>query len=145
MKFNILADAFDYVNFDGGSMGNRALVNPDDGRVYYESDFGDSFEDEPGDLETGNWIEVPNKIELDLGTRVVEDFVREHCPHLDEKVRRIGGRGFYGRYKVLLQENNLLKSWYAYEQAREAAALRQWAKDKGIPIDPPDPSAELSA
>ncbi|MCC5850736.1 MAG: hypothetical protein JJU29_21825 [Verrucomicrobia bacterium] len=143
MKFETLSDAFDFVNFDGGSMDNRALVNRDDGRVHYDSDIWDSCEEEPEDLETGNWIEVPNKIELDLGNRVVEDFVQEKCPHLDDKVRRIGGRGFYGRYKVLLQENDLLESWYAFEQAREDAALRQWAKDEGIPIDPPDPASEL--
>ena len=142
MKFDVLSDAFFFVNFNGGDFGNQAFVNREDGRVYYESDFGDSFEDEPEDLESGDWIEVPNKVELDLGTRVVEDFVRKKCPHLAEKVRRIGGRGFYGRYKVLLQENDLLDSWYAWEKACEENALRQWAKDVGIAIDPPNQSPD---
>ena len=105
------------------------------GEIFYISGMGDS-DDLPEDIEDSDeYIEIPHKNELDLGNRLVMDFVAEQCPELLEKVHAIFKRkGAYSRYKELLDSKDLLEKWYDYENQHTKEALRQWCADNGIEL-----------
>jgi hypothetical protein len=79
------------------------------GEMYYVSELGDSDElpDDIDDDET--YVSIPHKNDLDLGKRLVMDFVAEFCSEDLQKVHDIFRRkGAYSRYKELLETKGLL-------------------------------------
>ena len=60
--------------------------------------------DEIGDeeLDWDTYIQIPHKNDLDLGQRLVFEFVETHLPHEYNRVQQIfRRRGAYGRFKDL--------------------------------------------
>ena len=114
---------------------NSAFLSKETGEIFYISGMGDS-DDLPEDMEDSDeYIEIPHKNDLDLGNRLVMEFVTEQCPELLEKVHAIFKRkGAYSRYKELLDSKDLLEKWYDFENQRTKEALRQWCADNGIEL-----------
>jgi hypothetical protein len=68
VRYADLSMAFDFVS-DASPMEHDAYVSLDTGKVYWISDFDDTFdEDRPDDLGTSDrYLAIPHKNELDLG------------------------------------------------------------------------------
>ena len=80
-------------------------------------------------------IEIPHKNELNLGQRLVFDFVSERIPEKSGDVSQIFRRkGAYGRYKNLLERFGLLDEWHKYEDDHQNKALRKWCADNDIEV-----------
>jgi hypothetical protein len=87
------------------------------------------------DLDWDRCIEIPHKNDLDLGHRLVFEFVESHLPDGYHRVQEIfRRRGAYGRFKDFLESKGLLQNWYDFEKRRQEQALRDWCKEEGIEI-----------
>ncbi len=124
LKFDDVYTAYDFVSFDGG--GNEAYLSQEQGRVALMfEEFPEITEEE---LETGDWIAVPNKRDLDLGIRLVFRFAEEYLAEYDWwKVEKMfSKRGAYANWKYFLDERGLLQKWYDYSNQAEIQALKEW-------------------
>ena len=143
VDWNNLLDAYSYV--DSGSPGeNEAFLNLETGESFYRSAFGGDLDELPEDIddEFEKYLGVPDKRELNLGKRLVFQFVEEFLPDDLDRVERIfGRRGAYGRFKDMLEERNALEQWYDYENKATEKALRGWCEENDIEIVNP-PNAE---
>ncbi len=43
-------------------------------------------------------------------------------------------KGAYGRFKHFLESNDMLQTWYDFENEQEEKALREWCKENGIEV-----------
>ena len=138
VKFNFfdVDAAFQFVSGDE-SRTSTALLCKDTGKILYQSELAELDEiEEEEDLDLDQSVEVPHKKDLGLGTQIVFEFIEEHLPDDYEDVRDIfRKRGAYARYKDLLIEREMLEKWYAFENTREAEALRNWCHENGIELE----------
>lgn len=82
-----------------------------------------------------DYLALPDKYELDLGTRLVWRFVDREIPGLEPKVREIFARkGAYRRWKDFLDRNDLLDQWHQFEDAATREALLDWCRANEVPI-----------
>lgn len=105
------------------------------GRIFWISDDGDLEQEAlPGDVDdTDKYVPVPNKYELDIGTRLVFDFTRCHLPDRYDEVRSVfRRRGAYGRFKALLVGRDLLDQWYTFSEEQTLSALGEWCASEGL-------------
>lgn len=136
VKFEDLQLAFDFVS-SGGLGENRAILDTQTGRLYWHSEIGDNFEEDelPEDLDDERHLEIPHKNELNLGTALVFDFVRQFLPDDYDDVRDIfRRRGAYGQFKAMLARRGVLDRWHDFSAKAEEAALRTWCADNKIEI-----------
>ncbi|NYT10252.1 MAG: hypothetical protein GKC09_10035 [Methanosarcinales archaeon] len=140
--FDEIHHAFSYVSSAEYGM-NKAFLCLDNGEIYYRSEWDDpKIEDEDEDededeFDCNHFIEIPHKNDLDLGQVLVIEFAEEHLPDDLDLVQRIfDHRGAYRRFKDLLDERDLLQTWYDYEDTREKEALRTWIQDNRIELEP---------
>ena len=135
VKYEDLSAAFDFVSF-GAPMEHQAYISLDTGGIYWVSEVNPVDEDVPDDLETSDrYIAVPHKNDLDLGTRLVLDFVAEELPDQHETVQEFfRHRGAYGRFKELLAAQGCLDKWYAVEAESAAKALKNWCSEHEIEV-----------
>lgn len=135
MSFSEIEDAFGFVSSDQPYM-HRAYVSKTTGETFYQSDTSD-LDELPEDIyENDDYIEIPHKNDLNLGQRLVWQFVEKEIPGLADKVRSFFSRkGAYSRYKDFLEEVGLLDKWHEFEDSRTREALIQWCKDNEIEID----------
>jgi hypothetical protein len=135
IKYDELSEAFDFVSF-GEPTQHQAYLNRTTGKIYWVSEVIE--EDElPEDLdESDQYIAIPHKNDLDLGTSLALRFAAESLP---DQYRRIEGffrsRGAYSRFKDLLTAQGRLEEWYAFEAKCTEAALRKWCEENDIPVD----------
>jgi hypothetical protein len=107
--------------------------------------FGETRNDAPGNLpadilDEDKYLQVPDKRELDLGSRLPIAFTRQFLPGDYEGVRRIfSKRGAYSRFKDLLADRKALDQWYQFEQKATEEALRNLCMDNALEIEEPDP------
>ena len=86
--FSDIENAFDYVSSQSYGM-NEAYLSLDTGQIFYISNLGDS-DDLPDDFEESDrYIEIPHKNDLDLGTRLVDEFINTTAPQLADDVSDI--------------------------------------------------------
>ncbi len=132
--------AFDSVSSQMPSMCTAYLCR-NSGKIFYLDDATGIYDELPDDFETSDdYIEIPHKNELDLGSDLAFDFTRAHAPNLLDDVREVFSRkGAYRGFKSLLSRNGLLENWFNYEQAEIEAALKQWCKDNAIELKPDEP------
>jgi hypothetical protein len=98
---------------------NAALLRKDTGQILYRSEMGDIDEIGNEDFDWDTCIEIPHKNDLDLGQRLVFEFISTHLPDEYHRVQQIfRRRGAYGRFKDFLESRGLLESWYARERDR---------------------------
>lgn len=133
-KFRDIEDAFFFVSLAAYGM-HSAVLCKDTGRILYRSEMGDLDEIGNEDLDWDTCIEIPHKNDLDLGQRLVFEFVERHLPDGYHHVQQIfQRRGAYARFKDFLESRVLLQSWYDFENRRQEQALRDWCKENGIEI-----------
>lgn len=135
MKYDDLVLAFEYVTM-GGSYGNEVFVSRSTGQTFVRSELA-GIDELPDDvLENEDYVELPDRNDLDLGNRLIWDFVDTEIPGLRDEVRRIfSHRGAYRRYKARLAELSLLEAWHRFEDQRVKKALLEWAGDHGITVE----------
>ena len=135
VKYADLEFAFDYVN-SGDPYGHTVYVSRSTGQSYFRSDMA-GVDEVPHDvLENDDYVEIPNKLDLDLGKKLVWEFVDRQIPGLKNKIQRIfSQRGAYSRYKTFLEDLELLDAWHRFENERTREALLEWCETEGIPID----------
>jgi len=135
VKFDDLELAFQFAS-SGAPMENRAYLCRDTGAIYWHSEFGDNEEELPEDIESDKYIALPHKNDLNLGKRLVLDFVAEVLPERTAEVQEIfSRRGAYRRFKGLLDDCEKMQQWHEYEDKAQVQALRQWCEHHGIEID----------
>src|SRR5712672_278808 len=134
VSFSDLQLAFEFVS-SGGMGENKAYLDRRSGKIYWHSEFGENHEELPDDIDDEKYISIPDKRELDLGTRQVLDFAREFLSDDYDEVRHIfSRRGAYRRYKDLLVRRAALERWSDFPNKSEEAALREWCAENGIEL-----------
>ncbi|MEO8023322.1 hypothetical protein [Polaromonas sp.] len=137
-----LVEAFDWASA-AGPFENGAYVCRATGRIWLTTDFDDTGEKPPEDIEDELlYLPVPGRAELDLGKSLALRYVEEHMPESLERVRSFFAKaGAYSRFKQLLGDAGQLDSWYAYELQSTHEALRAWAAENGIEVAEPPGAA----
>ncbi len=140
LKFNDIYTAFEYVS--SGDYGeHEAYLNPKKDKVIMIFDpmvTGKKSEAIPDEeFVAGDWIAIPNKRDLNLGSKLVFRFAKEALPQNDwaEVDRIFSKRGAYSRWKVFLNSRNLLQNWYDYSNHAEIQALKEWLNWEKIPYE----------
>ena len=96
ISFSDLEDAFLFVSSEA-PFTHSAVININTGTTYYQSDLSD-FNDFPEDVESEEYLDIPHKQDLDLGTNLVFDFVSKFIPDKYDDVNRIfNNKGAYRR------------------------------------------------
>jgi hypothetical protein len=89
----------------------------------------------PEDADEDDYLMAPNKYDLDLGKKLVFDFILDQIPDEYDRVRGFfSRRGAYAKYKDFLDRKGLLDAWHEHESAKETEALRKWAKENGLKL-----------
>ncbi len=130
-----IEDAFNFVCF-GQHYDHQAFLCKETGRIYWYSEFGDSPDELPADIDDPKYIEIPNKNELGLGKRMVLDFAYAHLS--DDDIHSIESmfqrKGAYSRFKDFLIGKGLIDKWHAYENQAQEIALRKWCQMNDIMV-----------
>lgn len=137
VKYFDIENAFDFVNSNLYGE-NEAIVIPSTGEIFCKSeDAGiDDITPEVAHLEDAEYIEIPNKKVLELGSNLVFEFVEKNIPDEYNRVRRLfSRRGAYGNYKDFLDEIGKLELWYEFENTRTEQAIREWCAANNIPLE----------
>ena len=134
VKYDELADAFDFVGFGGGLMQHEAYIDRLTGTIYWVSDDADTeVPEDVGVLE--QYIAVPHKNDLDLGQRLALRFVAEALPTRYDRVEEFfHHRGAYARFKDLLESEGRLEGWYEFEAKHVQEALMRWCDENGFRV-----------
>ena len=133
ISFSDLEDAFLFVSSES-PLTHSAVINKNTGKTYYQSDLSD-FNDFPEDVESEEYLDIPHKQDLDLGTNLVFDFVSKFIPDKYDDVNRIfNNKGAYRRFKALLESLGKLEKWYDFENERTKLALLEWCKENNLII-----------
>lgn len=131
-----LVQALDWVS-DLSSADNMAFVCRESGRVFMtsEEDFGVELEpDLPPDLDdAAKYAIVPSRQDLRLGKRLAVRFVQASLPsRLEETYTMFAARGAYARFKDMLESEQALEAWYAFEAEAVERGLREWAESEAL-------------
>ena len=127
-----LLQALDWVS-DLSSTENMAFVCRESGRVFMTSDedFGVELEpDLPLDInDETKYAIVPTRQDLRLGKRLAVRFVQVSLPaRLEETYTIFAARGAYARFKDMLESEQALDAWYAFEAEAVERSLREWVE-----------------
>ncbi len=132
VKFEDIVDANDFVSC-GQMYTNQAFLNKETGKIYWHSDFGDTEDELPEDIEDKKYIEIPHKNELELGKQLVLDFAYQHLANEVDDIEMIfRRRGAYAEFKALLERKGILEKWYEFELQAQESALKRWCKENEI-------------
>jgi hypothetical protein len=135
IKFDDLLFAFECVS-SGTPFENRAYVNIDTGKIILLLEDFDEENDVPDDLDDPDkYLAVPDKKELNLGSKLVFAFMAAELPdHYDTVAAFFRKKGAYSRFKRFLESRNMLERWYAFEESATVQALNVWCQEHGITI-----------
>ncbi|MBN8213660.1 MAG: hypothetical protein J0M09_12135 [Xanthomonadales bacterium] len=130
--------ALDWVS-DLSSSENMAFVCRESGRVYMisEEDFGVELEpDLPSDIDdVEKYAIVPSRQDLRLGKRLAVRFVQASLPErLEETYTMFAAQGAYARFKDMLEREQALDAWYAFEAEAVERGLREWADSEALAV-----------
>ena len=91
----------------------------------------------PDDFEESDrYLQIPHKNDLDLGRRLVDEFVAARAPHLTNAAAdAFHRRGAYGKWKSMLESEGLLDSWYKFENQRATEAIANWCVENHLPLE----------
>lgn len=133
VKLRDLVDACNYVSA-GEMLDAEAYLCRATGELLFHS--ADALEAEklPDDIDDEDkYLAIPDKRDLDLGTRLVFRFVREQLPDDEDTVSAFFRRpGAYSRYKNLLAQRDALDRWFAYEEQATLAAMKEWCEENAV-------------
>jgi hypothetical protein len=130
--------ALDWVS-DLSTSGNMAFVCRETGRMFMtsEEDFGGEIEpDLPSDIDdVEKYAIVPSRQDLRLGKRLAVRFVQTSLPsRLEETYTIFAARGAYARFKDMLECEQALDAWYAFEAEAVERGLREWAESESLAV-----------
>ena len=96
------------------------------GKIHYETDGEEDVL--PDDLlNEKKYLSIPSKHDFALGKPLVMSFICQYLPQrLHDTDQIFRERGAYGRFKELLQKENQLEAWYAFEQKAIKEPLTDW-------------------
>lgn len=122
--------------FSGSAEDCPTYISKLDGRLVHDAE---PITGEPCPVEdieyNDDYLAIPDKYDLDLGTRLVWRFVEREIPGLEPKVREIFSRkGAYRRWKDFLDRNDLLEKWHQFEDEATRQALLDWCEANEVPI-----------
>jgi hypothetical protein len=134
VNFSDLLDAYEFVSVTVTGE-HQAYLCKQSGRIVLWSE-GLDEEDELPDLDDNEkYLLVPDKRELDLGTRLVMDFARNFLPDDFYEVRRIfSKRGAYRQFRMLLERRRAIDQWYDFQAKATERALRDWCQANSIEL-----------
>lgn len=137
ISFRDLLDGLEWVSA-GARHENPAWVSRVTGQIHCSSMMADVDEVLPDDIDDGSiYLQIPHKVDLDLGNVLALAFVEEQLPKEYESASRMfRKRGAFTRFRYLLEGHNKLQAWYDYRNNAEEAALRQWCADHDLPLEP---------
>jgi len=145
--------AFEFVN--AAAFGeHRAFLCKTSGKIYWQSDSSDDFDELVGDGEDSEkatadeigklpddiddehkYLPIPDKRELDLGKPLVLNFVSEFLPRdFDDVERMFSKRRAYANFKALLVRRKALDRWYNFEAKATEQALREWCEANELEV-----------
>ena len=134
VNINELEDIMDLVSNDYSE--DEGYVCRKSGKIHWIPDEGISGieVDVPADIaDRDKYVPVPDKRDLDLGSRLVFDFTGEYLAENYDQVRGIFRRaGAYRRFKDLLDRKGKLQAWYDFSDEQTRKALTQWCEDEGL-------------
>ena len=133
-KFTEVLDGFEFGAF-GAMPTNQAFISLERGTVHFVSSELELEEDAPEDLDSGDYLALPDKAALGLGRELVMEFAREQLPDdVDTVWGFFSKRGAYRRFKDFLERKGRIQAWYDYEGAATEARLRAWCAEHGIDL-----------
>lgn len=134
IKFTTIEEAFDFASF--GNEESAAVISRSTGEVFYQSEDAE-IDEIPKKTETDDdYVWLPDKYELDLGTRLVSRFAKECIPEHHAAIESIfSRRGAYGKFKNYLANRGLLERWYEFENGETKKALLRWCQENGIEVE----------
>ena len=135
-KFKAIEEAFFHVDF-GQAFEGVAILCKDTGEIFYDSNNEWEEESIPDEVwQRKDCIGIPDKRDLDLGTVLVFEFVNEYMPEMYGRVKRIFSHsGAYANFKDLLEDKELLETWYEFEDKKEEKAIREWCAENGVELE----------
>jgi hypothetical protein len=133
-KFSEILDGYEFCAF-GDPMDPQAVLSLERGTVHIVSGDMGLDEEPPEDIETGPYLALPDKAELQLGKNLAIEFTEEYLPNdVSTVLGFFQKRGAYGNFKGLLEHRGQLEAWFAYERTAKESRLRQWCADNGIEL-----------
>ena len=109
ISFDDLALAYEFVS-SGQKFENEAFICTNTGSIYYNSAMTGLNELPEDAEETGDYVAVPHKNDLDLGRDLAFAFVDQHLPAQSNAVRDIfHSKGVYRRFKHMLESRGILE------------------------------------
>ena len=137
VKLSELLDALEYVS-GSGPFENSAYLERTTGKIYFDSEDVEMEEQLPEDYDDGRkYIAIPHKNDLDLGRNLAIKFIEDFRPdRFDQVANFFLKRGAYSRFKDLLERQDMLEHWYKYEAEAVEAAMRTWASENRLQIEP---------
>jgi len=138
VKFSDFEDALMFLS--GSMYDAEAWLSRSTGKIYIISELIDDEDQElPEDLyESDDYLILPTKRDLDLGTNLVFDFARDCMPEQYKKIQNIfRSSGAYRRFKDFLESSDKVQDWYDYENNATTQAIIQWCESQGIELDVP--------
>jgi hypothetical protein len=133
-KFNEILDGYEFCAF-GDLVDTQAFLSLERGTVHIISGDMELDEEPPEDIETGPYLVLPDKAELQLGKSLAIEFTEEYLPNEVSMVLSFfRKRGAYDNFKELLERKGQLQAWFVYETAAKESRLRQWCAENGIEL-----------
>ena len=134
ISYRELSNAFEFVSSSQPSEAD-AYICVNTGEIYFVSALAGINELPEDDGDTDNYIGVPHKNDLNIGRRLVFDFVDAELPSERDTVEKFFRRpGAYGKFKNMLESYGMLDKWYAFEESAVEEALREWCQESGIQL-----------
>jgi len=135
MKYEDIEYLFNYVGM-GRRFEHSAYLNRRTGEGYAVSDPGDSDE-LPDDFdESDEYLKIPHWNDLDLGERLVFEYIERRLPSARDLVHDFFRRsGAYGRFRALLAKNDLLEDWNEFQMRRSRVAMLEWCAENNIEVE----------
>ena len=107
----------------------EAYFSTETGRVYRISSLGDSDE-RPDDFEESDqYLNLPNKYDVELRSELVQKFTFVQNADLQEKIEiTFHRRGAYRHFRYVLEENDLLECRRTFEEEHTKEGITRWCK-----------------
>jgi len=112
---------------------HMAYLSKKSGKIYYHSEYVDTPEELPDDIDDPVYVKIPHQKELGLGKNLALEFSYKFIAQKAEYVESIfREKGAYSKFKYLLEKLGMLEKWYAFEEAAQRTALLEWCEENGI-------------
>jgi hypothetical protein len=139
VKFSEVLLALEFTSASAG-FDNQAYICMTTGHIHFVSDDIGPQEGEealPEDFdESEDYLSVPHKRDLDLGSRLVFAFAKQQMPDEYNRIQDIfRKKGAYARLKDFLDREGMLQSWYDFQTKATETAMRAWCEENGVVLE----------